>query len=215
MNNKLIFSGGFVLGSIAGALGIATVAKKHYAKIADDEIQSVKDTFQMAGTYNKTSELAEESGHIATTPKDVVRRARNKPDISELAQRVNYQSYGLILPPAPKSPTEVEEPLIADDYGPYVISEDELAEYDVYETFTLTYFADRVLAETNNEMVPDPEELIGPDALDAFGEDDDAVYVCDDRLRCVYEILKDEREYHKTFRSDGRPIDRSRAPHEV
>jgi len=67
-----------------------------------------------------------------------------------------------------------------------------------YETKTLFYYADKVLADDDYQILDDVKGNIGDDALTQFGVyADDAVYVRNDILGIDYEILLDEREYFK------------------
>ena len=52
------------------------------------------------------------------------------------------------------------------------------------------------LTDDGDFPIDDPEEVVGPDALDSFGEwEDDTVYVRNDTLKCYYEICRDNSEY--------------------
>ena len=64
------------------------------------------------------------------------------------------------------------------------------------DPLSLTYYADQVLTDENNEEVDDVEEIVGEESLTHFGEyEDDSVFVRNDRLKCDYEILLDQRNY--------------------
>lgn len=79
---------------------------------------------------------------------------------------------------------------------PYVISPEEFGEGEEYEKISLTYYADQVLADENDELVEDVEGAVGFESLTHFGEyEDDSVFVRNDRLKCDYEILLDQRTY--------------------
>ena len=83
---------------------------------------------------------------------------------------------------------------------PYVISEEEYDDNN-YDTETLTYFADGVLTDWFNEVVENPEELIGSDTLERFDElaDGDTVFVRNDAHATDYEIQRDYRNYKDVF----------------
>lgn len=81
--------------------------------------------------------------------------------------------------------------------APYTITPEEFSDSD-YNTETLTYWADGVVTDMDDEPLSDDqiEELIGEDSLNHFGEyEDDSVFVRNDRLRTDYEILADTRNY--------------------
>ena len=78
----------------------------------------------------------------------------------------------------------------------YIIRPDEFGEYDDYAPISLTYYADHILTDEDDEIVEDIEDKIGFDALNHFGEyEEDSVFVRNDRIKCDYEILLDQRKY--------------------
>ena len=84
---------------------------------------------------------------------------------------------------------------------PYVIDPIEFGELDGYSTFELTYYEDGILEDGDYEIVENPEEILGHDALDSFGKyEDDSVYVRNERLHADFQILKDYRTYDEARR---------------
>ena len=80
----------------------------------------------------------------------------------------------------------------------YVIEPMEFGELDDYSTFELTYYADDILEDEDYTIVTDVEDLLGPDALNSFGEyEDDAVFVRNDYLHADFQILRDYRTYEE------------------
>lgn len=78
---------------------------------------------------------------------------------------------------------------------PYVISPEEFGEMNDYEKISLTYYANGILADENDEVIDDIEETVG-DALEHFGEyEDDSVFVRNEENMCDYEILFDQRNF--------------------
>lgn len=84
---------------------------------------------------------------------------------------------------------------------PYIITPEEFSDSD-YNTETLSYWADGVVTDIDDEPLTDDqiEDLIGEDSLSHFGEyEDDSVFVRNDRLRTDYEILADTRRYGDVY----------------
>ena len=80
--------------------------------------------------------------------------------------------------------------------GPYVIPPEQFGDDEEYEQISLTYYADGVLADENDEVIEDVEDAVGIDSLNHFGEyEDDSVFVRNDARKCDYEILLDQRTY--------------------
>lgn len=91
---------------------------------------------------------------------------------------------------------EPEEREDKDVPRPYVIAPEQLGENEEYETITLLYYADKVLADDNDELVEDIDSKIGLDSLTHFGEyEDDSVCVRNDARKVDYEILLSLKEY--------------------
>lgn len=169
----------FVAGLTIGAAGAWYYLKDKYAKLAEEEIASVK------AAYAKREKPTTEEKTVS-----LVNAAKNmdKGSITEYTQRLQeagYKDYSRTIDEKPSgTPGEV----------PYVISPDEFGELEDYTKVSLTYFADGILADECGEIV-DVEEIIG-DGLDHFGEyEDDSVFVRSDAKRCDYEILKDLRDF--------------------
>lgn len=80
---------------------------------------------------------------------------------------------------------------------PYVISPDEFGEVEHYQTMTLYYYSDGILADEEQEIIEDIDSCVGVESLKHFGEyEEDSVFVRNDRQRIDYEILLDERKFY-------------------
>jgi len=186
----------FVLGVAVGSVVTWRYVEKKYEQIAQDEIDSVKEVFS-----KRETEFTED-----TEVRIKADNAKEKPSIIEYAARLREQGYTNYSDMVDEKPEEVkEEPMSVDK--PYVIAPEEFGELDNYETISLTYYADQILADDNDVIVDDIEDVVGFDSLNSFGEyEDDSVFVRNDRLKCDYEILLDQRKYSDVIK---------RRPHEV
>lgn len=90
--------------------------------------------------------------------------------------------------------------------GPYVISADDFnSSPPGYNAQPLDYFADGVLADGWG-VVLDIEETIGEDSLEHFGDDqDDILYVRNERNEIDYEVTRDPRTYDEARRTNPNP----------
>lgn len=195
--NKTINFMMFVLGVAVGSVVTWRYVEKKYEQIAQDEIDSVKEVFS-----KREAEFTDD-----TEVRTKADNAKEKPNIIEYAARLREQGYTNYSDMVDEKPEEVkeEEPMSVDK--PYVIAPEEFGELDDYETISLTYYADQILADDNDVIVDDVEDVVGFDSLNSFGEyEDDSVFVRNDRLKCDYEILLDQRKYSSVIR---------RKPHEV
>ena len=122
-----------------------------------------------------------------------VGKPEEKPDISEYAARLEREGYTNY---SNASAGEKKEEQEAMEMKPYVISPEEFGEFEDYERISLSYYADQILADEDDEKVEDVDNVVGLESLAHFGEfEDDSVFVRNDRLKCDYEILLDQRTY--------------------
>lgn len=189
MKNLLCFVAGAAIGSVV----TWKLIEKKYKDLADEEIESVIETFK-----NRKPRITKDN--VKETVEKVINKYKEPKEIVE--DIVTAEKYSI----------ENEEEIDEDDESnytidvdpgvevivPYVITPGQFGEYSEYGTKTLTYYADNVLTDeidnpiTSEEM----ETMIGPDALDHFGEyEDDSVYIRDEMNEMDYEILKSEKTF--------------------
>lgn len=183
----------FVTGAAIGSVVTWKLIEKKYKDLADEEIESVIETFK-----NRKPRITKDN--VKETVEKVINKYKEPKEIVE--DIVTAERYSI----------ENEEEIDEDDesnytvdvdtgvevIAPYVITPEQFGEYSEYGTKTLTYYADNVLTDeidnpiTLDEMVT----MIGPDALDNFGEyEDDSVYIRDETNEMDYEILKSEKMF--------------------
>ena len=177
----------FAIGAAIGSVATWKFVKDKYEQIAQEEIDSVKEVYSKREATKKTE--SEEKEKEVREKADL---AKDKPDImefaSKIAQEEGYINYGDTKEQAEKPSTAPEEV--------YVIPPEEFGMLDEYDTVSLTYYADQVLADDDDRPVENVEETVRFDSLSHFGEyEDDSVFVRNDRLKVDFEILKDRRKY--------------------
>lgn len=192
MNNSITFWTAFFSGAVVGAVVTWRYAREKYERIAQEEIDSVKETFARMENERK-GDMAVKT--VAESDKD-----SEKSSITEYAailQRNGYADYMGGKSNEDKEPVETI----------YVIPPEEFGEDEDYERISLTYYSDSVLADENEEMLEDVEDAVGFDSLNHFGEyEDDSVYVKNDIRKCYYEILLDERNYSDVIKHKPHPV---------
>jgi len=189
----------FILGAAVGSIVTWRYVEKKYEQIAQDEIDSVKEVFS-----KREMDFTEETEVVDARIK--ADNAKEKPSVVEYAARLREQGYTNYSDIITEDEEEVKKESMTVD-KPYVIAPEDFGEFDDYEKISLTYYADQILADDNDELVDDVEDVVGFDSLNSFGEyEDDSVFVRNDRLKCDYEILLDQRKFSNV---------RKRKPHEV
>lgn len=183
----------FVAGAAVGSVVTWKLIEKKYKDLADEEIESVKETFKNRKqriTKDEVKETVEKVINKWKEPKetveDIVIAEGYSTEDEEETEEDDESNYTVDVDPG----VEV--------IVPYVITPEQFGEFNEYGTKTLTYYADNVLTDeidnpiTSGEM----ETMIGPDALDHFGEyEDDSVYIRDEMNEMDYEILKSEKMF--------------------
>lgn len=179
MRNEIIaFSAGFVVG---GAAAWIFVHKSCAAK-ADCEINEMREKFdEWKSRYG-----------------EIVERAKNKPDLSELQKARNLaqeHGYSKEEPSVETTPvyTPDEEPGETIDYE--FIDSGDFASLNGYDKVDLTLYADGILANETDEVV-EVAETIGYEGLEAVKHTpDDAVYIRNNSNLVDYEVVLDPRDY--------------------
>ena len=184
MNNTSTFIFAFSMGAAIGAVVTWKVLKTKYEQIAQEEIDSVKETFDMQIAADR--EVSDEPVEKIIEPDD---KKINLRDYANRLAEMQYVDY------ANAEDLKKKEEVTA-VVEPYVIPPEEFGEKEDYDTISLTYYADKVLTDDWDELVEDVDNVVGLDSLETFGEyEDDAVYVRNDELKADYEILLDTRKY--------------------
>lgn len=164
----------FAVGAAVGSLITWKIVKDKYDQRAREEIAAVKEVY-----FNKKDEAPDWHDIDEEEPEEI------SDDVyKEVLEKSRYTNY------EEKEEDEMNKP--------YVIPPDEFGDEEDYDTVSLVYYADKILADEFGDVIDDNEieEFIGSESLDHFGEyEDDSVFVRNDRLKCYYEILLDTRAY--------------------
>ena len=178
----------FAAGALAGATVAAKAVREKYQQEAEEEIAEMREYYR---------ELKKESTKVETTEDDTKEEPKEdfKP-IEELEEAkeiikdkgyINYTHYNDTDIKENKREEQVDEDEI------YIIDPEEYGgENGEYDTATLTYFKDGVLADEVDEIVT-YNVIGGEENLQPFKDYPDctAVYVRDDNIMVDYEILRD------------------------
>ena len=185
----------FVMGAAVGSLVTWKFVKTKYERIAQEEIDSVKETWGRLGHEDSDSEddiqCEEEEEEDPGVDLD---DASVMTDYAALARKYNRSS---------EESSENSEEGGGDDEvpyinGPQVITPDEYGDGNFdHDLYCLTYYSDNVLAD-DWHVKYDIDETIGLESLDHFGDyTDEVVHVRNERLRGDYEVVRDYRTYRE------------------
>lgn len=185
MNDKLysviIFCGGVFIG------GLLTwdFFKTKYEKIADEEIASVKETFEHREPRPDKNYKVEES-------------LKGNDAYINIIDSNSYRNYSNTAIKTDKKGGTADMEL----KQPYVITPEQYEDNVDYTKVSLTWYNDEVLEDDWGNVL-DPDDVIGSDALKTFGQyEKDSVFVRDDDEQIDYEVLLDTRNYKETYGHD-------------
>lgn len=186
--NKALY---FLLGAACGAAGAYFYLKDKFERYAQEEIDSVKETYHK----ENSSESKDEDTVLEINLED-------KPSLEELkmlrrhekeVKKEGYKDYSTKIP-------KVEDPIHKPfNEEPYIIQPDEFGELTDYDKVSLIYYADDVIAyEIDDEIFENAEQTLGEAYWEHFGEfESDGMYVRSDIDKTDYYISKDDRTYEE------------------
>lgn len=201
MSNKTALFSAFVAGAAVGALTTYKLVKDKYEKLSQAEAESFAA---------KLKEMRKNEQPSLSKKTEPVNRNTSEPNVSESTEKKAYERVVSELGYTDYASASVRRinstetiPVKKDAELPQVIDPDEIGEYDDYRVITLLYFTDHVLSDHDGNIVSreEADELLGPDALDRFGEyEEDAVHVRNDARKCYYEVIMEGRLYSDLLR---------------
>ena len=98
---------------------------------------------------------------------------------------------------------------------PFVIDPSEFGENPEYDTETLTYFADGVLVDDVDDVIEEPDIVVGLENLKVFEEfGATTVYVRNDIYNTDYEIIRDDWNY-SDLKEPVEPPVKEKKPHQL
>lgn len=206
-----------ITGGVAVGLGVGIFLTRDHYRVkyeleANEQIESVKDAFQRrtkTGDYEtpekavevlipieqqsplllRQQEIVKEQGYVMVEGERYDAGPDGDDDEEAEAKREEIHMNAF------------EKPLPERHIGkPYVISVDEYHEDNEYEKVSLTYYdVDGVLADDADKIISDIKGVLG-DGLGYFGvgsQDEVIVYVKNEKLGTIFEVVKDDQSYSK------------------
>ena len=199
MKGLFIFAAGLAIGAVAGAC----VIKNKVLADAKEEIEEVREYYR-SKSVEATDEVAEEVKEVKEVVEEVKEVVQEIKNGSDKRTYVNYNKLASTYKPQ-------EEPTRFDD--PFIIDPSEFGEDPEYDTMTLTYFADGVLVDDVDEVVEEPDIVVGLENLKVFEEfGASSIYVRNDIYKTDYEVIRDDWNYSDIKEP---PIVREKKPHQL
>lgn len=168
----------FAAGALVGAAVAAKAVREKYQQEAEEEIAEMREYYREKQQETKTEEVKEEKDESTEEYKEIVKDEGY----------TNYTQYNDV------KPEEKIDDDVEDEWTPSIIDPEEFGEDPSYDTATLTYFKDGVLADEVDEVM-DPK-MVGEENLKIFDEfGARSIYVRNDEHMIDFEIIRDEYPY--------------------
>ena len=156
MKGLLIFAAGLAVGAVAGAV----IVKNKVLADAKAEIDEVREYYRESrGQKDEHVEEVKEVEKKEYELKDI--QIKDEPKTEK--EHTNYNQIAKMY----TSKNEFQTPMYDD---PFVIDPSEFGENPEYDTETLTYFADGVLVDDVDDVIEEPDIVVGLENLKVFEE---------------------------------------------
>ncbi len=207
MKGLLIFAAGLAVGAVAGAV----IVKNKVLADAKAEIEEVREYYR---TSRGEKEVEEKEVEEKEEVKEVEKKEYELKDIQIKDEpKTGLTNYSQITKMyMSKEKDEYKVPMYDD---PFVIDPSEFGENPEYDTETLTYFADGVLVDDVDDVIEEPDIVVGLENLKIFEEfGATTVYVRNDIYKTDYEIIRDDWNYSDLKEPVELPV-KEKKPHQL
>ena len=205
MKGLLIFAAGLAVGAVAGAV----LVKNKVLADSKAEIEEVRKYYRESrGVVKEVEEKEVEEKEV----KEVEKKEYELKDIQVKDEpKTGLTNYSQITKMY-MSKDEFQTPMYDD---PFVIDPSEFGENPEYDTETLTYFADGVLVDDVDDVIEEPDIVVGLENLKIFEEfGATTVYVRNDIYKTDYEIIRDDWNY-SDLKEPVEPPVKEKKPHQL
>ena len=202
MKGLLIFAAGLAVGAVAGAV----IIKNKVLADAKAEIEEVREYYRESRGVKEVEEVKEKVEETIDHIQDLIEEHEIKPKTEK--EHTNYSQITKMY----MSKDEHQSPMYDD---PFVIDPSEFGENPEYDTETLTYFADGVLVDDVDDVIEEPDIVVGLENLKIFEEiGATTVYVRNDIYKTDYEIIRYDWNY-SDLKEPVEPPVKEKKPHQL
>lgn len=161
---------------------------KHQRELYEERVNHLKNVAEYKGMTRVYQHLDAKNVTDAFDEMECEKTQPAKSGIADMPALEDYRDYRACY----SSPA-----INMQDSEPHVISPTKWGEYNDYDQIFLTYYADGILAESDNdEIIEDPGLYVGHEWKEHIGDwEEDIVSVRNDKYKIDYEIVVDHRNY--------------------
>lgn len=204
MKGLLIFAAGLAVGAVAGAV----LVKNKVLADAKAEIDEVREYYRESRGVKEVEEVKEKVEETIDRIQDLIEEHETETEPKTEKEHTNYSQITKMY----MSKDEYQTPMYDD---PFVIDPSEFGENPEYDTETLTYFADGVLVDDVDDVIEEPDIVVGLENLKIFEEfGATTVYVRNDIYKTDYEIIRDDWNY-SDLKEPVEPPVKEKKPHQL
>lgn len=204
MKGLLIFAAGLAVGAVAGAV----IVKNKVLADAKAEIDEVREYYRESRGVKEVEEVKEKVEETIDRIQDLIEEHETETEPKTEKEHTNYSQITKMY----MSKDEYQTPMYDD---PFVIDPSEFGENPEYDTETLTYFADGVLVDDVDDVIEEPDIVVGLENLKIFEEfGATTVYVRNDIYKTDYEIIRDDWNY-SDLKEPVEPPVKEKKPHQL
>ena len=231
MKGLLIFAAGLAVGAVAGAV----IVKNKVLADAKAEIEEVREYYRESRGAKEVEEVKEKVEETIDRIQDLIEE--HVEEVKKVEKK-EYELKDIQIKDEPKtekehtnynqiakmytSKNECQTPTTYEPYNsttmyddPFVIDPSEFGENPEYDTETLTYFADGVLVDDVDDVIEEPDIVVGLENLKIFEEfGATSVYVRNDIYKTDYEIIRDDWNY-SDLKEPVEPPVKEKKPHQL
>lgn len=221
----LIGSAIFCAGGITGFLTARYLLEEHYSALAQQEIDSVKEALgrhrhsepskpevdELPVKVPKSTLYGSDSNDYVRAKTAYHKLAKEKEGIGSymiqgMEEGMRDEEYEDESDPAIEAEIDSSDMIEVETNIPYVISVDEFTDTNVhYDKLTLFYYInDEVLTDDNEEIIANPFDVIGGEAISALATVE-AVYVRNEPIATDYEVVRLTSSYKQLIMGVDEP----------
>jgi hypothetical protein len=210
LGHAVYFTAGALIGGTTAYFITKKVLEKKYLDLAEEEIASVKETYDLIRGNHRTDEeerqrtrdylaVLDKQGYAANSDAEYYAAQASKLEENDTEEQREEEDVPF---DGPHNASEDVTSWPRSKDEPYVISTEEyMLDAEEYDKFVLTYFeADNTLAAEDDSIISDVDSVIGVANLLNFGAgtlDENTLYIRNDKQETDYEIVRNQMSYSK------------------
>lgn len=174
----------FIAGAAVGAIAGITYVKKNY-DISEKKEEAEKEKTSNSDIKESVAENEQEE-LIRRTNADILKSV-DDPDQKKHVESILNQYTAMT--------SMYGSDTISTKSEPYKILPDQFSEFEDYSAIELTLYSDGVITDDRDDIIDNPEELLGKSFRQLFDEGSDELFIRNDDRCTDYAIYKDVQTF--------------------